>query len=53
VDAPRPFVRLTGVVINRFTSARAARRSLRRGYVGLQNHGDADRVRFRRVQIRA
>jgi Domain of Unknown Function (DUF1080)/Beta xylosidase C-terminal Concanavalin A-like domain len=52
VDAPRIAVRLNGIVVNRFTSTSAARRSLVRGFVGLQNHGDADRVAFRSVQVK-
>jgi hypothetical protein len=52
LDAPRIAVRLNGVVITRFTSTSAARRSLARGFVGLQNHSDADRVAFRSVQVK-
>ena len=52
VDAPRVVVRLNGVVVNRFRSTSAARQSLGHGFVGLQNHGDADRVRFRSVQVK-
>ena len=52
VDAPRIVVRLNGVVVNRFVSTSAARRSLGRGFVGLQNHSDADRVSFRGVQVK-
>ena len=52
VDAPRIVVRLNGVVVNRFVSTSAARQSLGRGFVGLQNHSDADRVSFRNVQIK-
>ena len=52
VDAPRVVVRLNGVVVNRFVSTSAARQSLGRGFVGLQNHSDADRVFFRSVQVK-
>jgi hypothetical protein len=52
VDAPRVVVRLNGVVVNRFVSTSAARQSLGRGFVGLQNHSDADQVFFRSVQIK-
>jgi hypothetical protein len=52
VDAPRIVVRLNGVVVNRFTSTSPARRTLAHGFVGLQNHSDADRVSFRSVQVK-
>ena len=52
VDAPRIVVRLNGVVVNRFVSSSAARSSLGHGFVGLQNHTDADRVSFRSVQVK-
>ena len=52
VDSPRIVVRLNGVVVNRFVSTSAARQSLGRGFVGLQNHSDADRVSFRSVQVK-
>jgi hypothetical protein len=52
VDAPRVVVRLNGVVVNRFVSTSATRQSLGRGFVGLQNHSDADRVFFRSVQVK-
>ena len=52
VAAPRVVVRLNGVVVNRFVSTSAARQSLGRGFVGLQNHSDADRVSFRSVQVK-
>ena len=52
VDAPRIVVRLNGVVINRFVSTSPARQSLGRGFVGLQNHSDADHVFFRSVQVK-
>ena len=45
-------MRLNGVVVNRFVSTSAARQSLGRGFVGLQNHSDADRVSFRSVQVK-
>ena len=45
-------MRLNGVVVNRFVSTSAARQSLARGFVGLQNHSDADRVSFRNVQVK-
>jgi cytochrome c len=45
-------VRLHGVVVNRFVSTSAARQTLRRGFVGLQNHSDADRAFFRSVQVK-
>jgi hypothetical protein len=52
VDAPRVVVRLNGIVVNRFVSTSAARQSLGRGFVGLQNHSDDDRVSFRSVQAK-
>ena len=52
VDAPRVVVQLNGVVVNRFVSTGAAQQSLGRGFVGLQNHSDADRVSFRSVQVK-
>ena len=52
VDAPRVVVRLNGVVVNRFVSTSAARQTLGRGFVGLQNHSDADHVFFRSVQVK-
>ena len=45
-------MRLNGVVVNSFVSTSAARQSLGRGFVGLQNHSDADRVSFRSVQVK-
>ena len=53
VDAPRLVVRLNGVVVNSFVSTSAARQSLGRGFVGLQNHADADRVSFRASRSRS
>ncbi len=44
-------VRLNGEVVNRFTTPEAAR--IRGGHIGLQNHGPADVVEYRDVQIRA
>ena len=52
VDAPRLVVRLNGVVVNRFVSTSSERQTLGRGFVGLQNHSDADRVSFRSVQVK-
>ena len=45
-------MRLNGVVVNRFVSTSSERQSLGRGFVGLQNHSDADRVSFRSVQVK-
>ncbi|AOR30537.1 glycosyl hydrolase [Streptomyces fodineus] len=42
---------LNGVKINDFTNTDPAR-SLQQGYVGLQNHSDADRVSFRNVRVK-
>ncbi|GAA1274376.1 ThuA domain-containing protein [Streptomyces javensis] len=44
-------VYLNGVKINDFTNTDPAR-SLRQGYVGLQNHGDDDQVSFRNVRVK-
>lgn len=44
-------VYLNGALINDFTSTDPGR-DLTRGYVGLQNHGDADDVYFRDVQVK-
>jgi hypothetical protein len=48
---PEIVVSVNGVVVNRFTSTDPARTDLGRGYVGLQNHGPADVVHFRRVEV--
>ncbi|GAB3963312.1 hypothetical protein GCM10029978_020680 [Actinoallomurus acanthiterrae] len=50
VDAPRIQVYLNGVKINDFVSKDPNR--LAGGYVGLQNHSDADHVSFRNVRIK-
>ncbi|MFF3598126.1 lectin [Kitasatospora indigofera] len=42
---------LNGVKINDFTNTDPAR-SLAQGYIGLQNHGDADHASFRNVRIK-
>lgn len=48
---PEIVVSLNGRVVNRFTSTDRARMDLARGFVGLQNHGSEDVVRFRRVEV--
>jgi len=52
IDVPRVEVRLNGTVVNRFTSTDAARQTLAKGLVGLQNHSGADRVFVRSVQAK-
>lgn len=51
LDPPLIVVSLNGRVVNEFTSADPARETLARGFVGLQNHGEADEVSFRRVEV--
>ena len=51
VEGERLQVFLNGVRINDFTNADPAR-SLAQGYVGLQNHGTGDDVRFRAVRVK-
>lgn len=51
IDPPEIVVTLNGRVVNSFTSADPARVDLGRGFVGLQNHSDADVVFFRRVAV--
>ncbi|WP_019811035.1 ThuA domain-containing protein, partial [Saccharomonospora halophila] len=51
VRGQRIEVYLNGTLINDFVSTDPGR-DLTRGHVGLQNHGDADEVWFRDVQIR-
>jgi hypothetical protein len=46
-------VSLNGLVVNRFTPADPERADLAHGFVGLQNHSDADVVFFRRVEVSA
>ena len=48
---PEIVVSLNGRVVNRFTSTDPARMDLARGFVGLQNHGPGDVVRFRRIEV--
>ena len=48
---PEIVVSLNGRVVNRFTSTDPARMDLARGFVGLQNHGPGDVVRFRRLEV--
>jgi hypothetical protein len=48
---PEIVVSLNGRVVNRFTSSDPVRVDLARGFVGLQNHGPGDVVRFRRVEV--
>ncbi|GAB3805760.1 hypothetical protein GCM10027605_32390 [Micromonospora zhanjiangensis] len=50
VEGQRLQVFLNGVRINDFTNTNSAR-SLA-GYVGIQNHGDADHVSFRNIRIK-
>lgn len=50
VDAPMIRVWVNGDLVNEFESTDPAR-DLSSGHVGLQNHGDADRVLFRDVQV--
>lgn len=51
VQGERLQVFLNGVKINDFTNTDPAR-SLKDGYIGLQNHGADDQVSFRNVQIK-
>jgi hypothetical protein len=51
LDPPRIVVSLNERVVNAFTSADPARQDLALGFVGLQNHSDADEVFFRRVEV--
>ncbi|MFD4529697.1 ThuA domain-containing protein [Streptomyces sp. NPDC058470] len=51
VEGERLRVWLNGVRINDFTNADPAR-SLRDGYVGIQNHGSDDEVSFRDIRIK-
>nr|WP_239088217.1 ThuA domain-containing protein [Planosporangium mesophilum] len=53
VDGPRQNIQvyLNGVKINDFTSTDPGR-DISAGYVGIQNHGDADEVSFRNIRIR-
>jgi type 1 glutamine amidotransferase len=51
VEGERLRVFLNGVQINDFTNADPVR-SLRQGYLGLQNHGAGDDVSFRNVRIK-
>ncbi|MFC0845190.1 ThuA domain-containing protein [Streptomyces noboritoensis] len=51
VQGERLQVFLNGVKINDFTNTDPAR-SLKDGYIGLQNHGSADHVSFRNIQVK-
>ncbi|MGR3932888.1 ThuA domain-containing protein [Streptomyces sp. BRA346] len=51
VRGERLQVWLNGVRINDFTNHDPAR-SLRRGHVGIQNHGDGDEVAFRNIRVK-
>ncbi|MFI8850988.1 ThuA domain-containing protein [Streptomyces sp. 891-h] len=51
VEGERLRVHLNGVLINDYTNTDPAR-SLTDGYLGLQNHGEEDKVAFRNVRIR-
>jgi cytochrome c len=51
VTGQRIEVLLNGVKINDYTSTDPAR-DLTRGFIGLQNHGDSDDVRFRNVRVK-
>ncbi|MET7904564.1 ThuA domain-containing protein [Streptomyces sp. NPDC005355] len=51
VQGERLRVWLNGVRINDFTNRDPAR-SLRRGYVGIQNHGEGDEVSFRDIRLK-
>jgi type 1 glutamine amidotransferase len=51
VEGERVQVFLNGVRINDFTNTVPAR-SLAQGYVGLQNHGTGDDVRFRNIRVK-
>ncbi|MGA5124800.1 lectin [Streptomyces pseudogriseolus] len=51
VTGERLEIFLNGRRINDFTNTDPAR-SLRQGYIGLQNHGDGDEVSFRNIRLR-
>jgi cytochrome c len=51
VTGQRIQVLLNGTKINDYTSTDPAR-DLTKGYIGLQNHGDSDDVRFRNVRVK-
>ncbi|GGQ27223.1 glycosyl hydrolase [Streptomyces pseudogriseolus] len=51
VTGERLEIFLNGRKINDFTNTDPAR-SLRQGYIGLQNHGDGDEVSFRNIRLR-
>ncbi|MCT2593503.1 ThuA domain-containing protein [Streptomyces sp. N2-109] len=51
VEGEQLQVWLNGELINEYTNTDPAR-SLTDGYIGLQNHGDADEVSFRDVQLK-
>nr|WP_225653560.1 lectin [Streptomyces pseudogriseolus] len=51
VTGERLEIFLNGRKINDFTNTDPAR-SLRQGYIGLQNHGDGDEVSFRDIRLR-
>lgn len=51
VDDPRITVRLNGVVVNDFVSTDPGR-DLSRGFIGIQNHGENEPVRYRDIRIR-
>ncbi|WP_159942844.1 MULTISPECIES: ThuA domain-containing protein [unclassified Nocardiopsis] len=50
VDAPMIRVWINGELVNEFESTDPAR-DLSSGHVGLQNHGEADQVRFRDIRV--
>ncbi|MEU5105182.1 MULTISPECIES: ThuA domain-containing protein [unclassified Streptomyces] len=51
VQGERLRIWLNGVKINDFTNQDPAR-SLRQGYVGIQNHGEGDEVSFRNIRVK-
>uniref|UniRef100_A0AAU3GM69 ThuA domain-containing protein n=1 Tax=Streptomyces sp. NBC_01401 TaxID=2903854 RepID=A0AAU3GM69_9ACTN len=51
VEGERLQIFLNGVKINDFTNTDPVR-SLKDGYIGLQNHGDDDQVSFRNIQLK-
>ncbi|MFD7663943.1 ThuA domain-containing protein [Streptomyces sp. NPDC059788] len=51
VEGERLRVHLNGRAINDFTNTDPAR-SLRQGHIGIQNHGDQDRVSFRNIRVK-
>lgn len=51
VEGERLRVYLNGRQINDFTNRDPAR-SLRQGHIGIQNHGDEDRISFRNIRVK-